>query len=214
MAITVDNLVEMLNQAELIHERKDNDHILVPYGTESFVNHEGDKRLVTVLVLEENGELLRMFAPLAFKADGRHRDAVLRACMMVHWKTKLLKFEYDDSDGEIRPAIELSIEDSTPSRQQVRRCLQALVGLVDQYCHVLQRAQETGEVVFDAPPTVEADDSQIPEGLEGDRLQLQALRRRLAQLEASRAAPERLAALRMEITDLEKSLGSEPPDEI
>jgi hypothetical protein len=215
MAITVDKLVKMLKQAELIHERDESDDILVPYGTENYVNSDGDKRLVIVLKVEEDGEFLRLFVPMALKADGPHRDAILRACMMVHWKSKLIKFEYDDSDGEVRPVIEVSIEDSTLTLGQVRRCLGALVGLLDQYYPVLRRAQQTGEVVFDPPAPAQTAASELPAGREGDRLQLHALRRRLEQLKASGASPARLAGLRLEIAELEENLGSDgPPDEI
>jgi hypothetical protein len=80
---------------------------------------------------------------------------------------------------------------------------------------VLRHAQQTGEVVFDLSPAAEAGGSELPEGAEGDRLQLQALRRRLEQLKASGASPVRLAGLRLEIAELEESLGrAGPPDEI
>ncbi len=45
---------------------------------------------------------------------------------------KLLRFEYDPTDGEVRAAIELPLEDAPLTERLFDRCLSGLIQLVDQ----------------------------------------------------------------------------------
>lgn len=147
MAITLEQLDALFDKAGLKHGRDDDgDVILSGFVTESYCAPDGEKRLRIIAELGENGEYLTFFAPKAFIAEGPHVDAFLRTCMIIQWRTKLIQFEYDPADGEIRPVIEFPIEDGTLTVGQLRRCMHGMAQLVDKYNDALVHALETGEV--------------------------------------------------------------------
>lgn len=117
------------------------------FPTEKYVNPAtNEKKVVIILALEEDGKYLKVLAPLAFKAEGDHYWEVLKACMQIQWATKLVQFEYDDNDGEIRPIVEWPIEDGTVTPTQLHRAIAGLVGLIEVSYPVLEKAARTGEV--------------------------------------------------------------------
>ena len=117
------------------------DTVRLFFPTDKFVDPDTkEKRLVVVVLLEENGEYIKVFSPHAFEAKGRHAGDVLKACMEIQWETKLIQFEYDESDGEIRPIIEWPVEDGSVTSKQLARAITGLVLIVDQYSPVLEQA--------------------------------------------------------------------------
>ena len=111
------------------------------FPTERFVNPaDNEKRLVVIVALEEDGKYLKVMAPMAFDADGEHFWETLKACMEIQWRTKLIQFEFDDDDGEIRPIIEWPIEDGIVTAAQLRRAVSGLVALVDASYPILEKA--------------------------------------------------------------------------
>jgi len=51
--------------------------------------------------------------------------------LAISWEVKMLRFEYDPTDGEVRASIELPIEDSLLTEGLFNRCLSGLIQLVD-----------------------------------------------------------------------------------
>jgi hypothetical protein len=101
-----------------------------------------------VIQLDEDGEFFEMFAPrvLSGVKDHPHKAAILQTMLCISWETKMLQWEYDPSDGEIRAIIEFPLEDSTLTERQFNRCLHSLVQLVDELALPrLQAVMETGE---------------------------------------------------------------------
>ncbi|GAP98086.1 hypothetical protein [Leptolyngbya sp. NIES-2104] len=101
-----------------------------------------------VIQLDEEGEFFEMFAPrvLSGVKDHPHKAAILQTMLAISWETKMLQWEYDPSDGEIRAIIEFPLEDSTLTERQFNRCLHSLVELVDELALPrLNAVMETGE---------------------------------------------------------------------
>lgn len=101
-----------------------------------------------VIQLDEDGEFFEMFAPrvLSGVKDHPYKAAILQTMLCISWETKMLQWEYDPSDGEIRAIIEFPLEDSTLTERQFNRCLHSLVQLVDELALPrLQAVMETGE---------------------------------------------------------------------
>lgn len=101
-----------------------------------------------VIQLDEDGEFFELFAPrvLTGVKDHPHKAAILQTMLCISWETKMLQWEYDPSDGEIRAIIEFPLEDSTLTERQFNRCLYSLVELVDEIALPrLQAVMETGE---------------------------------------------------------------------
>jgi hypothetical protein len=86
-----------------------------------------------VVQLDEDGRFFRLFAPqvLAGVSDHPYKADILQTMLAISWETKMLQWEYDPSDGEIRAIIEFPLEDSNLTEKQFNRCLSALIQIVD-----------------------------------------------------------------------------------
>lgn len=90
--------------------------------------------LLIVIALEEDGEFFKIYAPqvLSGLKDHPHLGVALQTLLTISWETKMLQWEYDPSDGEVRAIIEFPLEDSLLTERQFLRCLDALVKIVDE----------------------------------------------------------------------------------
>jgi hypothetical protein len=86
-----------------------------------------------VVQLDEQGKFFRVFAPqvLVGVQDHPYKGAILQTMLAISWETKMLQWEYDPSDGEIRAIIEFPLEDSILTEKQFHRCLSGLIQIVD-----------------------------------------------------------------------------------
>ncbi|BCL35928.1 hypothetical protein NSMS1_23750 [Nostoc sp. MS1] len=86
-----------------------------------------------VVQLDEEGKFFRVFAPqvLAGVQNHPYKGAILQTMLAISWETKMLQWEYDPSDGEIRAIIEFPLEDSILTEKQFHRCLSGLIQIVD-----------------------------------------------------------------------------------
>ena len=151
MGSTLEQISEFLTSENLKH-RIDQERgvIITGFGTEQYLDKDGEHHLGMVISLEEDGEFLKVFSPQCYFAlDATNRPALLQTLLMVSWKTKMIQFEYDDSDGEIRAIIEFPLEDAELTRRQLLRVVQALVQIVDSYHPVIHKALSEGVIDFD-----------------------------------------------------------------
>ena len=111
------------------------------------VEAENIEDFLIVVQLDEEGKFFRLFAPqvLAEVKDHPYKDAILQTMLAISWETKMLQWEYDPSDGEIRAIIEFPLEDSMLTERQFNRCLSGLIQIVDTIALPrLQEVMETG----------------------------------------------------------------------
>lgn len=149
MSITLDQLEQLLKAVGIEHYQRDDARSCVVFGmtTEHYARPDGQKSLLVVAEVSENGEYFKLFAPMAYKVEGKNLDPFLRTCMIIQWMTKLVQFEYDSTDGEIRPIIEFPIEDGSLTAKQLGRSVGGLVQLIEQYSEELHAALEQGVVL-------------------------------------------------------------------
>jgi hypothetical protein len=97
------------------------------------VKAENTEQFTIVIELEEDGEFFKLFAPrlLMGVQDHPYKEAILQTMLCISWETKMLQWEYDPADGEIRAIIEFPLEDSILTERQFYRCLSGLVEIVD-----------------------------------------------------------------------------------
>jgi hypothetical protein len=106
------------------------------------------EQLLIVIQLDEEGEFFEIYAPrvLSGVKNHPHKEAILQTMLCISWETKMLQWEYDPIDGEIRAIIEFPLEDAELTERQFNRCLYSLVELVDELALPrLQTVMETGE---------------------------------------------------------------------
>lgn len=148
MAITIDEVARHMEALGLKFRKKDDQRLIFLMRMKDYRDADGDDGLGLVIKLSEGGEYFQLFAPQAFKIAGPHVGAFLEACAIVQWRTKLIQFEYDPSDGEIRPTIEFPIQDGSLTQRQLQRCIHGMCELVDAYFAPLKRALDEGVVSF------------------------------------------------------------------
>ncbi|MBV6622136.1 MAG: hypothetical protein KI793_04135 [Rivularia sp. (in: Bacteria)] len=142
MAVSVQEIGEYLDKLGWDY-RIDEEEDRIVTGVEG--DHVED--FLIVVQLDEEGKFFRVFAPqvLSGVKEHPHKAAILQTMLVISWETKMLQWEYDPSDGEIRAIIEFPIEDSTLTEKQFNRCLSGLVQLVDSVAIPrLQEVMETG----------------------------------------------------------------------
>ena len=113
------------------------------------VEAENTDRFLIVIQLDEEGEFFKIFAPeiLCGVKDHPYKEAILQTMLCISWETKMLQWEYDPSDGEIRAIIEFPLEDAPLTERQFYRCLSGLVEMVDN--SALPRLMEVMETGID-----------------------------------------------------------------
>ena len=61
-------------------------------------------------------------------------------------QTKLVRFEHDPEDGEVRATVAFPLEDGTLTRRQFRRLLEAIPKAVNRWHPVILKALDEGVV--------------------------------------------------------------------
>ena len=135
MPSTLSELSTLLHSAGLKHGLKE-DYIRTGFSTDLYEDADGDFGVHIILRIEENGELLRVQAPMAYRlpkdASPETQLAVLRTINQLHWESKIMHVEMDAEDGEIRLSIDFPIEDGTLTETQLVRMVRLIPSLIDQ----------------------------------------------------------------------------------
>jgi hypothetical protein len=143
MAATLSQIAGYLNKKGWKYRlEEDNGRIITGVYAENI------EQLLIVIQLDEDGEFFEVYAPrvLTGVKGHPHKDAILQTMLCISWETKMLQWEYDPTDGEIRAIIEFPLEDAELTERQFNRCLYSLVQLVDELALPrLEAVMETGE---------------------------------------------------------------------
>ncbi|QSF49994.1 MULTISPECIES: hypothetical protein [unclassified Thermosynechococcus] len=148
MAIALSQIAQYLQRHQLNYRLNAANHQII-----TGVNGDHLERFIVVIELDEGGEFFKLYAPNLLPGIKTHqfRDAILQTLLCISWQTKMLQWEYDPNEGEVRAMIEFPIEDSTLTERQFFRCLGALVEIVDNTVPRLR------ELVEQEPPPLDAD---------------------------------------------------------
>jgi len=142
MGVSLREIASYLDKQEWKYELDEENYRIV-----TAVLAENVEDFMIVVQLDENGEFFKIFAPQIISGliDHPYKEAILQTMLCISWETKMLQWEYDPSDGEIRAIIEFPIEDSILTERQFNRCLRGLVQIVDEVAMPrLNAVMETG----------------------------------------------------------------------
>lgn len=168
MAMQMERLESFLLAEKLKFRSHEAGHIVVGFATRNYTAPSGDtptargsddrfKGIAIAVRLSENGQYLECLAPGLYDLGScRHRDAVLRALMAIMQRTKMVRFDWDPADGEVRCSVECPLEDGSLTRRQFIRMLRALPEIIDDWDPVIRAAMETGELRLDKAPATAA----------------------------------------------------------
>lgn len=150
MAIDNAEIETYMKEAGLKYSFHDN-YIHTTFATDVYRNQEDNPALYIIIRLEEDGEYFKLIAPNLYRlpADMPQSATVFRVLLGICWRTKLIKFEYDETDGEIRGIIEFPLEDGSLTQKQFLRCLNGMVQILDEYHTAIQSAIEGGSGSLD-----------------------------------------------------------------
>ena len=168
MATSIEQIRTFLDEYDLEY-RVDpaHDAILIGFRLDpeatTFRDGDGDPYIRVVIRVLEDGEFLGVFCPQAWNIDGcQHAAAVFEALAAMQAQHKTIRFDYDPTDGEIRPNVELPVEDAELTSRQFHRLVHSLLHAVQRFDMVLRRAAATGEVTFAAARQDEAEGPATP----------------------------------------------------
>lgn len=137
MATTLSQLASYLDRRDWRYQiDRDNQCIITGVKAQN-LDH-----FIIILNLSENGEYLQCQAPQIFTLqDHIYKGPFLQTMATIQFQVKMLRLEYDPSDGEVRASIELPLEDSQLTQRQFDRALSGLIQLVDH--HAIPRLRQT-----------------------------------------------------------------------
>jgi hypothetical protein len=147
MSMTLEEISGYLTNQQILH-RLDlkNRQILAGVEAEN-INH-----FLIVIQLHENGEFFKIFAPAILSGIQEHqyKEAIFQTLLSIAWETKMMQWEYDATDGEVRAIIEFPLEDARLTERQFFRCLTGLVDMVDNIAmprlkEVMQSGKDPGD---------------------------------------------------------------------
>ena len=154
MATNYEQIKNLLDEGGFRYSLTSEGNLLTGFGEmEEYIDSEGRPRLGVLILLEESGSFIRFLCPRLYRYEGKRFKADLfQSCLMINYWSKLLKFEFDDRDGEIRVAIELPLEDSELTLSQLSRCLTTLAYLIDRLDPLLRKTLREGGVHIPREP--------------------------------------------------------------
>jgi hypothetical protein len=146
--------IEAMLVAQGLKYRLQADHIVTGFATRHYRDASGRPGVAIVIRLSEQGTFLEFMAPGLYCSQGCHQStALFQVLLDITTRTKMIRFEHDPEDGEIRCSIDCPIEDGTITPRQFRRMLDCLAESVDRWAPVIRRAMDTGGVELQADAT-------------------------------------------------------------
>jgi hypothetical protein len=146
MATTLEQVAAFM-ESEGLRFKIDDGVIRTGFQTPHYRDTDGDPGIPLVIRLEEDGEFIKVIAPNLYSyPDGPHKAALFQTLLMTSWDTKMIQYEYDARDGEVRAIIEFPLEDAPLTAKQLMRCLHGIAGLVDESHEKVVAAMENGKV--------------------------------------------------------------------
>lgn len=123
--------------------------VALRFGTESYVDTDGDHSLLLVCAVSDEGRYLEVFAPAAYTTANCKYKAAMFACMLqVAFMTKHLQLEHDPEDGEVRLAVDMPVVDGTVTAEQLRAMISTIILSLEEWHPVFVHAMTTGKVDF------------------------------------------------------------------
>jgi len=165
MAVTLEQITGFLAEHELKYAvDPERQAVLVGFAVDAdqttYRDRDGNPSIQFVIRLLEEGEFVSIFVPQAWNI-GRcpNKAAVFEALATIQGRYKMLRFDYDPADGEVRPNVEVLAEDSEFTADHLHRLMHCIYQGVQRFDGVIRHAMTTGEVSWtvledDEPPAV------------------------------------------------------------
>ena len=165
MPVTLKELAAYIEEANINHGFPEEypHQILLKFTTLSYTDTRGDHSLILGCAVSEDGGYLEIYASQAYSTTTcKYKSALFASMLQVAYMTKYLQLEHDQSDGEVRLAIDMPVLDGAVTKSQLLTMIFTLVALLEEYHPVFVHAMSTGKIDFDLAwaPESEADDEE------------------------------------------------------
>ena len=129
MAATIQQIANYLDECSWKYQLDEEN-----YRIFTGVKAENIENFWIAISLDEDGEYWQIVAPQLLIGINNHpyKSVLFQALLALSWNTKMVRWGYDQMDGEISATIEFPLEDGVLTQKQFERCLESLVHLVDQ----------------------------------------------------------------------------------
>jgi hypothetical protein len=124
-----------------------NGHFMLSFKTKRYINPEGEKSLMLLITVGEDGRYIElaacnMYSAAEAKSIGRLSELLLD----INFRSKLLRFELDRSDGEIRATAEAVPQDGSVTFQSFMRMLTMFPSAADRLHPSITKVLKTGRL--------------------------------------------------------------------
>ena len=128
MTIQIEQIAQFLDHRDWRYDlQADKNRIITA------VNSDVVEQFVIVIAVQEEGEYLSLFAPeLLYLKDHHYKGVAFQTMLAMAWEVKLLRWEYDPSDGEVRSSTGMAVEDGQVTEKQFNRLLSGLIQLTEE----------------------------------------------------------------------------------
>jgi hypothetical protein len=128
MTTTLDELAQHLDRREWRYQIDRNQSLLM-----TGVVGENVQQLAIAIKLSENGEFVQFITPKLLQVlEHPYKAVLLQTMLHICSQVKMVRFEYDRNDGEVRASIELPLKDMPLSDRLFDRCLSGLISIIDE----------------------------------------------------------------------------------
>jgi len=135
MATTMKEIHEMLDRMNIRHiEDEEGTAIAVGYTTSIYCNMNGEHKLLLYIQIYGEGRLVRIEAPNIYRSEHGSYGHLLQICTEANWYLLGPKYLFDIDDGELRLRLDIFLQDSPLTEEQLQSGLEAM-GLVIEQCH-------------------------------------------------------------------------------
>lgn len=148
MATTLAEIERYLGEEGLKYRTERDAFVQLDFATSTYVNPAGERLLRVTLRPDEEGRHITLIAPALYRyKEGPHKPAVLQACLGASWMMRLVRFDYDERDGEIRGVVGFPLEDAPFTRRQLRRMIECMTVAANHTYPMIIEAISTGSLV-------------------------------------------------------------------
>jgi hypothetical protein len=150
MAVTLEQIIGYLENMDFKYDySKEKERILLISGDEdSTYTHfirakeDGDIFEWQMQILDENKDNLMI-------KDHKYIGTVLAHLLFLNYRTKFGTWEFDPSDGDIRLAVEIPLEDALMTEKQFKRVMSLMLRDADKHADEILHILNTGEIPKD-----------------------------------------------------------------
>jgi hypothetical protein len=141
MAITVDWMKDLFKSAN-VRFLVDPDNPALMFG----VTTPTGKNFMVRAAVEANGYFLQLRSVQFGNCtkDNPSLPAVLRVLAALNYKFRVIKYGWDQNDGEIAVYIDLTVADTTPTRDQVMSLIGYFIDMLDKSRDRIMKTVQTG----------------------------------------------------------------------